>query len=137
VRQKKEDVKLDLNTALEGFQKRKVEEVYDEQVEKEKMNQYYREINARAQAIDDEIAYRLKIKQDEFKQKVSDLKMQKMMTKKEEQKQLADLKKKQMDEDAFMEAILEQKKQLILEAIKSLGLDDQDLPKGTGLNTIK
>jgi hypothetical protein len=63
--------------------------------------------------------------------------MQKMMTKKEEQKQLADLKKKQMDEDAFMEAILEQKKQLILEAIKSLGLDDQDLPKGTGLNTIK
>jgi len=59
------------------------------------------------------------------------------MTKKEEQKHLADLKKKQMDEDAFMEAILEQKKQLILEAIKSLGLDDQDLPKGTGLNTIK
>merc|ERR1712166_847175 len=95
------------------------------------------EINARAQAIDDEIAYRLKIKQDEFKQKVSDLKMQKMMTKKEEQKHLADLKKKQMDEDAFIEAILEQKKQLILEAIKSLGLDDQDLPKGTGLNTIK
>lgn len=42
-----------------------------------------------------------------------------MMTKKEEQKQMADLKKKQMDEDAFMEAILEQKKQLILEAIKS------------------
>ena len=50
---------------------------------------------------------------------------------------MADLKKKQMDEDAFMEAILEQKKQLILEAIKSLGLDEQDLPKGTGLNTIK
>jgi len=40
VRQKKEDVKLDLNTALEGFQKRKVQEVYDEQEEKKKMNQY-------------------------------------------------------------------------------------------------
>jgi hypothetical protein len=60
-----------------------------------------------------------------------------MLTKKEEQHELQQQKMKQMDEDAFMEGILEQKKQLILEAIRSLGLDDQDLPKGTGLNTIK
>lgn len=60
-----------------------------------------------------------------------------MLTKKEEQHELQQQKRKQMDEDAFMEGILEQKKQLILEAIRSLGLDDQDLPKGTGLNTIK
>lgn len=60
-----------------------------------------------------------------------------MMSKKEEQRQAEIHKQKQMEEDAFMESILEQKKQLILEAIKSLGLDDQDLPKGTGLNNIK
>jgi len=60
-----------------------------------------------------------------------------MLTKKEEQRQQDEQKRKQMDEDAFMEGILEQKKQLILEAIRSLGLDEQDLPKGTGLNTIK
>jgi hypothetical protein len=63
--------------------------------------------------------------------------MAKMMSKKEEQRQAEIHKQKQMEEDAFMESILEQKKQLILEAIKSLGLDDQDLPKGTGLNNIK
>jgi len=60
-----------------------------------------------------------------------------MLSKKEEQRQQDEHKRKQMDEDAFMEGILEQKKQLILEAIRSLGLDEQDLPKGTGLNTIK
>jgi len=60
-----------------------------------------------------------------------------MLSKKDEQRQLDEQKRKQMDEDAFMEGILEQKKQLILEAIRSLGLDMQDLPKGTGLNTIK
>jgi hypothetical protein len=60
-----------------------------------------------------------------------------MLSKKEEQRQQDEQKRKQMDEDAFMEGILEQKKQLILEAIRSLGLDEQDLPKGTGLNTIK
>jgi len=60
-----------------------------------------------------------------------------MLSKKEDQRQQDEQKRKQMDEDAFMEGILEQKKQLILEAIRSLGLDEQDLPKGTGLNTIK
>jgi len=65
------------------------------------------------------------------------MKHQKMLTKKDELKQQEDIKQKQREEDAFMEGILEQKKQLILEAIRSLGLDDQDLPKGTGLNTIK
>lgn len=60
-----------------------------------------------------------------------------MLSKKEETRQAEVHKQKQMEEDAFMESILEQKKQLILEAIKSLGLDEQDLPKGTGLNNIK
>lgn len=60
-----------------------------------------------------------------------------MLSKKEEQRLLDEQKRKQMDEDAFMEGILQQKKQLILEAIRSLGLDLQDLPKGTELNTIK
>lgn len=65
------------------------------------------------------------------------MKHAKMLSKKEEQRQAQVHKQKQMEEDAFMESILEQKKQLILEAIKSLGLDEQDLPKGTGLNNIK
>lgn len=73
----------------------------------------------------------------EFKQRVADLKHAKMLSKKEETRQAEVHKQKQMEEDAFMESILEQKKQLILEAIKSLGLDEQDLPKGTGLNNIK
>lgn len=59
-----------------------------------------------------------------------------MMMRKEDQRKQEREMQKLRDEDEFMAQILEQKKQLLLEAINSLGLDHQDLPKGTGLNTL-
>lgn len=87
--------------------------------------------------IDQEIEYRNEIKKKDFKSQVSELKVNKMIQKKMDQRQLYENMNKQREEERFMQNILEQKKQLILEAIHSLGLDNQDLPKGTGLDKIK
>lgn len=43
-------------------------------------------------------------------------------------------KDKQKAEEDFMKQIMEQKRLLLIEAIRSLGLDEQDLPKGTGVS---
>jgi len=134
---KKEDVKIDLNNAYVGFQKKKEQKIMDEKDEKERLNKMYREINENLQRIDKEIEERDRIKKNEFKQKVHDLKHGKMLDKKKEQRAIEEEQRKQVEEAKFMDKILEQKRQLILEAIKNLGLDENDLPKGTGLNNLE
>lgn len=87
--------------------------------------------------IDKEIDHRNKLRHQDFKRQVEELKHQKMLMKKEDtRKQKAEQEQRQREEE-FMDNILEQKRQLLLEAIHSLGLDHQDLPKGTGLDKLK
>jgi len=68
---------------------------------------------------------------------VENMKHKKMLMRKDEQRVHLELREKQRQDDEFMQKMLEQKKQLLMQAIHSLGLDKQDLPKGTGLDQLK
>jgi len=131
---KKEDIRLDLNHAYNVNEERKSKTLVDDKLERERLNKYYKELNDKLQKIDDEIEYRNQLKRKDFQLQVEDMKSMKNQLRKQNKQKENEEKQKQKDEEEFMKQIMEQKRLLLIEAIRSLGLDEQDLPKGTGVS---